>query len=633
MLGRCRLYGFQQQWKTYSHLYMQFSPPLRFASTYPHLLESNIYIQEMYNKLSSKLQYEFLDQNLESKNILKSDDKLSSSVEFKEFLNSIVQDDTHDASEKKFTKYEKSFSEKFQNWTRVSQLRVGYLMHIDKRIDSSDYLLKLIQHLCKTNPFDVGPHELTALMLLIYFKRDCTFDFLNELMNISAFQKALAIKINANLLSREEICAICLGLKKIENFKVDCNTLRRSLYNQLKTFESAQDNFEDFYIVTLLTTLSRGNMVFLDDREVVDQMLSKIESQIKNLNINTAVKLLTYSLTLGFSNKGIETAVFESLQNSYDDLEHMNLMQICNYISKQPSEVAYVEDLLKYLEERMALIKSMEELMSLIECFYYLSHISIYSQKFNNLIFNAITSLPAHHFDCIEKDLSNIAKSMCHILMANIGLHSTGEFENTYNSLNKNKTISIFTRLPAFITGSFHVDNKPSEDIQLLQKRTNVISKHHHKKTFPMALYVPQMNTKELDTRSRQLISCYRILSKFMGDETYVGVTRILSHFSEPDLVFGNIGGISLTIPKYLTDPDQVGVRKPPAGDWWVLVIGTRKSHDLYGNLIGQEASKIRQLRTLGYNPVIIPYKDLVNPKHVAKSLEKLLKTENVAVI
>ena len=28
-----------------------------------------------------------------------------------------------------------------------------------------------------------------------------------------------------------------------------------------------------------------------------------------------------------------------------------------------------------------------------------------------------------------------------------------------------------------------------------------------------------------------------------MGSEDYVGVTRILPHFTEPDLVFGNIGG------------------------------------------------------------------------------------------
>ena len=42
--------------------------------------------------------------------------------------------------------------------------------------------------------------------------------------------------------------------------------------------------------------------------------------------------------------------------------------------------------------------------------------------------------------------------------------------------------------------------------------------------------------------------SCYRALVRFMGSEEYVGVTRILPHFTEPDLVFGNIAGNTAAI-------------------------------------------------------------------------------------
>ena len=92
------------------------------------------------------------------------------------------------------------------------------------------------------------------------------------------------------------------------------------------------------------------------------------------------------------------------------------------------------------------------------------------------------------------------------------------------------------------------------------------------------------MKVSNLDTRSRQLINCHRALVKFMGTEHYVGVTRILPHFTEPDLVFGNIGGETpaslslvcdsvvagncLMIPPYLTDQDYIGPRPAPAGDW-----------------------------------------------------------------
>ena len=53
-----------------------------------------------------------------------------------------------------------------------------------------------------------------------------------------------------------------------------------------------------------------------------------------------------------------------------------------------------------------------------------------------------------------------------------------------------------------------------------------------------------------------------------MGSETYVGVSRLLPHFTEPDLVFGNIGGISLSVPSYLTSQEVLGPRPAPAGDW-----------------------------------------------------------------
>ena len=55
-----------------------------------------------------------------------------------------------------------------------------------------------------------------------------------------------------------------------------------------------------------------------------------------------------------------------------------------------------------------------------------------------------------------------------------------------------------------------------------------------------------------------------------------------------------------MTVPGYMTDPDYVGCRPPPPGDWWVVVVGTRKSQDSQGNVVGQEAAKLRQLRILG---------------------------------
>ena len=107
------------------------------------------------------------------------------------------------------------------------------------------------------------------------------------------------------------------------------------------------------------------------------------------------------------------------------------------------------------------------------------------------------------------------------------------------------------------------------------------LSKASHR-TLPMQLYSPAMDLRNLDLRMKQLVTCYRSLAKFLGSEEYCRVTRLLPHFDEPDIVFGNIGGNTLTVPDNLWQQDVDGPRPAPPGDWHVLVMGTRKSLDRF---------------------------------------------------
>ena len=67
---------------------------------------------------------------------------------------------------------------------------------------------------------------------------------------------------------------------------------------------------DDFFLVTVMTTLSRGNMIFQDDIDLVTSMLKRMTNQLPLLQLDTVVKLLTFPLTLGFSVKEIEDFVF-----------------------------------------------------------------------------------------------------------------------------------------------------------------------------------------------------------------------------------------------------------------------------------------------------------------------------------
>ena len=54
-------------------------------------------------------------------------------------------------------------------------------MHLDKRINSSEYLDKVIRHLTSTYQVqELSSEDLTALLLLIYFKRDFNMEDISE---------------------------------------------------------------------------------------------------------------------------------------------------------------------------------------------------------------------------------------------------------------------------------------------------------------------------------------------------------------------------------------------------------------------------------------------------------------------
>ena len=58
--------------------------------------------------------------------------------------------------------------------------------------------------------------------------------------------------------------------------------------------------------------------------------------------------------------------------------------------------------------------------------------------------------------------------------------------------------------------------------------------------------------------------------------------------------------------------------------------MGTKKGQDVHGNVIGQEAAKLRQLKLLGYTPVVIPFDVQSNFGSVMKTMINLLRKEDI---
>ena len=110
------------------------------------LLEGNDYIQTLYDKLRKQQNgYDFLDTDPKNQEAITEDKLLASSSEFNAFLQILASAES-EPDPVKLSSIQNQFCGKFTEWTKVSQLRVGFLMYLDQRIHSGEYLDKVIKH-------------------------------------------------------------------------------------------------------------------------------------------------------------------------------------------------------------------------------------------------------------------------------------------------------------------------------------------------------------------------------------------------------------------------------------------------------------------------------------------------------
>ena len=62
----------------------------------------------------------------------------------------------------------------------------------------------MIKHLGSGNLYDASPHDLTALMLLIYFKRDLSVEDVSEFMDVETLMTVLSQHLRNGKMSRSE---------------------------------------------------------------------------------------------------------------------------------------------------------------------------------------------------------------------------------------------------------------------------------------------------------------------------------------------------------------------------------------------------------------------------------------------
>jgi len=326
-----------------------------------------------------------------------------------------------------------------------------------------------------------------------------------------------------------------------------------------------------------------------------------------------------------------EEVLIKRAKKEESSLNSRDLVAVSNYFSKSPNkglEMSTLDWLSEVLEERLGKATKLEELADLMDCFHYLSHRKVYNNSFISVLSKSLETTSklseGSNFDVKEASVK-LAEALVSNL--NLILEDQNAVEPTLNT--SKRLTALFSRIPAFLIQSWSLDTGETNTVptSLLAN----LSRASHR-TLPIQLYAPAMDLRSLDLRMKQLVTCYRALAKFLGSEQYCRVVRLLPHFDEPDIVFGNIGGITLTVPDNLWQQDIDGPRPAPPGDWHVLVMGTRKSLDREGRVVGQDLAKLSQLHSLGYTPLIVPITALGSPGQISSALKKLLQTTDVTL-
>ena len=515
----------------------------------------------------------------------------------------------------------------FQLWTLQSQLRFSYLLYINKRTDS-DYFMQVVTRLLQNfNTHEASTRELTVCLLLIYFKCNHRSRMkIQELPNqfdLTAVQSFLAAKLSSGEMTDEELCVVCLGMKRISNLHIFCQQFRKSIYLRISSMELEEDSVDGFILETLMSTLMMGNSVYQDDKDCLKSMISSLQQKFSKLNLKSRLLVLSFT-KFSSRNEVLESWVFYDLKTSLQLLTTRSLVSLCEYISTCAPAAAVAEDISLELGRRLCQVRTLENLTDILHCAQYLANVGIYSEKVNSVVFSAINAISSDQYQhgvnmtlLVYNIVIEVLKR-CQVesqIVENVKLQVKDELDikNVQNKTTfvtvaskipklpfSNRVISSFTSLPVFISTSYMIDKKDTE---------NIIDPD-------ISDFLLRSQQREFD---RQQSEVWRKKLQ-LAREAVVGVTgcdcavtRLLPHITSPDLVWSPDPDRGL--PPALTQPGCRPRRAPP-GEWWVAVLAPRAS-------TGLVSARARLLVNLGYHPIVIPYQHLLNSDHIHTNIAR----------
>lgn len=499
----------------------------------------------------------------------------------------------------------------FQLWVGKSKLGLAYMLYGNKNLQSEQFVTRLVRHMAAKMD-TLHPEELVTMLLCLYFsKKVWKPDQLYDVLDPMALQQKLAVLLNKFFLDNREVCAVCFGLKRIEKFIAVQPDFRQALYNRLifigNNLTQNTIKEDDLAVFHIMLLLSQGHLIARDGRDKIEEFLRTYTNGAASnaLSIRTAVKVMSFGLAQGIEKEDLSKAVLDRIVqgDSIKELSIGDMAGLAKFVkfsdtlqNRKPAAQLILSEL-KRIEDRDCTLTDVKDI---VVCWGHLEGILDQSDLDRwKQVFACINALPDSVFDASTTH-SDISKQIALSLHKELfpksfsSMDSAAEFDEKFSSDH-----STFTRTLSSVDTVLALQNpqfKAECGIEL--KRCGLMLKFNQN-PIPKAALSPQLPLKNMTHRQKIATIVLRHVTDKLGGESYVAMTHLLPHFQEPDIVFGHIAGIRLSVPEKLRRTEPVLKPAPEVGDWVVLMLelGFPTKHD-----------RAKQLEQLGYKVVKVPH-------------------------
>ena len=523
----------------------------------------------------------------------------------------------------------------FHAWVGRSKLGLGYLFHLTNHQKGwgDEFITKIVRHLAPRIE-ELPTEEIVTLMLMIFFRRETwSEDDLYEILDPTFLQKRLSTLMDSTIgITDAELCAICLGLRKVKGFTANIDEFRDALYRRLANIGNILSSEKAFSldvehisalnmaVIQISVLLQQGyHMGTRDPAKHILGMLKAYEEAVIAYNetaieheslsegkflmeTRAAVKIMMFGSSKGgLHNKEVTEKVVERLILG-KHIRHLSLRDLVSFLKflSQGKEFGTLlktdeYDITDIAKSTFNEIREITEdndecqschpvdVMFILQSWLYLALFEQFDLVNIQKIMNAINELPDDVFqsNCTlpseEQNISlgRILADTCYQTLfpkSYSALHSSELFKS--HTLEP-KELSQFSRLISSLDRSMKIYLQPTHMKGILlsdNKIRRLINLNQSQ--VPVIVYEKTKlpATLNLTRRQQLLYAVHKGLLTALDGKTHLKILHILPHFREPDIVFGHIAGNMISVPPSLTDAPEHDIKPAPEiGEWTVI--------------------------------------------------------------